>query len=251
MRGRTGTGGLREKKKEIERTEGVRRGVGRNLINLFIKRFSCLCWGCRVPTGNTRRLNEYRRRRRRLNSAARGIHREEVRVGSGTDTLFLMESTWSTGGHHQRFRIQRSSPCGNRARARDSSNFVGGTLSHRRSRGAQTELLRIRAGARKDTERQEKKSERPILLSGGDSGSPLTQSNRRGSLNNRFASSSSEELQPPRPKKKKKTISSERGSAAKEDERTTLDAARPEIHSFPRIPFYARILSVISQPGLN
>lgn len=116
-RGRTGTDVCGRKKRDCE-TKGVRGGVGRNLINLFIKRFSCLCWGCRVPTGNTRRLNEYRRRRRRrrrLNSAA--IHREEVRAGSGTDTLFLMESTWSTGGH-QSFRIQRRY-----ARARDSSNF--------------------------------------------------------------------------------------------------------------------------------
>lgn len=138
------------------------------------------------------------------------------------------------------------------ARARESSNFRRrDTFSSTCPRSAETELLRIRAGAGKDTERQEKKSERPILLSGGDSGSPLTQSNRRGSLNNRFASSSSEELQPPRPKKKKETISTERGSAAKEAERTALDAARPEIHSFSRIPFYARILSVISQPGLN
>lgn len=31
------------KKKERLRMKGVRRGVARNLINLFIKRFSCLC----------------------------------------------------------------------------------------------------------------------------------------------------------------------------------------------------------------
>lgn len=35
-----------------------------------------------------------------------------------------------------------------------------------------------------------KRGERPILLPGGDSGSPLAQSNRRGSLNNRLASGS-------------------------------------------------------------
>lgn len=95
--------------------------------------------------------------------------------------------------------------------ARDSSNFrrrdtLSSTFPEERG-----ELLRIRAGTGKDTKKQEKKWERPILLSGGDSGSPLTQSNRRGSLNNRFASSSSEELQPlPRPKKKKETIHRER-----------------------------------------
>jgi len=111
-----------EKKKRL-RMKGVQRGVGRNLINLFIKRFSCLCWGCRVPTGNTRRLNEYRRgRRRRLGWSEIPpreevvVRWEEVRAGSGTDTLFLMESAWSTGG--QRSRIQRSSdtPCSARAR---------------------------------------------------------------------------------------------------------------------------------------
>lgn len=89
-RNNTGTDVCGGKKKRL-RTKGVQRGVGRNLINLFIKRFSCLCWGCQVPTGNTRRLNEYRRRRRRwwrseeagVNPAARGNRREAGRGKSG------------------------------------------------------------------------------------------------------------------------------------------------------------------------
>lgn len=62
--GRSGTDVFARKKKEEKRKRDRRglcasTGVRRNLINLFIKRFSCLCWGWRVPTGNTRRLNEH------------------------------------------------------------------------------------------------------------------------------------------------------------------------------------------------
>lgn len=87
--------------------------------------------------------------------------------------------------------------------------FVGGTLSHRPSRGARAERSRESVPVRERTRRGRKRSERPILLPGGDSGSPLTQSNRRGSLNNRLASSSSEELQP-RPKERRETICRDR-----------------------------------------
>lgn len=78
-------------------------------------------------------------------------------------------------------------------RARDSSNlrrrdafpstFVEQDSSRR--------LMRNRAAAKYErTRRSGKRSERerPILLPGGDSGSPLAQSNRCGSLNNRLAS---------------------------------------------------------------
>lgn len=76
-----------EKKKEVEtRVEGASRRVGRNLINLFIKRFSCLCWGCRVPTGNTKRLNEYPSARRKRIPSREGIV-VGVRAGSGADFL--------------------------------------------------------------------------------------------------------------------------------------------------------------------
>lgn len=156
-----------------------------------------------------------------------------------------MESAWSTGGH-QRSRIQRSSN-GAGWCARDSSNFrrAGRFLIDLPEVRGQR-ILRI-VPVRERTWRGRERSERPILLPGGDSGSPLTQSNRQGSLNNRLASSSSEELQP-RLKEKKETIYRREGG--RENDRT-LDAARPEIHSFSRIPFYARILSVISQPRLN
>lgn len=60
--GRTFVEDKKEREKEREKRPGTRarakRVRGRNLINLFIKRFSCLCWGWRIPTGNTRRLNE-------------------------------------------------------------------------------------------------------------------------------------------------------------------------------------------------
>lgn len=174
------------------------------------------------------------------------MKREEVRAGSGTDTLFLMESTWPP-------KIQDTTKLGYavrraRARARAIARIFVGTLSHRPSREAQAEL-RIMP-VRERTWRSRKRSERPILLPGGDSGSPLTQSNRRGSLNNRLASSSSEELQP-RPKKKKETVYRERLRREGGRENNVRHHTRPEIHSFSRIPFYARILSVISQPGLN
>lgn len=76
---------------------------------------------------------------------------------------------------------------------------------------------------RERTPRSRKRSERPILLPGGDSGSPLTQSNRRGSLNNRLASSSSEELQP-RPKEKRDDTSRRGTTTArtKKDERNNV-----------------------------
>lgn len=84
-----GSGTAVRGKKEVQ-NEGCARGiVGRNLINLFIKRFSCLCWGCRVPTGNTRRLNEYRldgggeseSRRERGNRRGRPKDEREQRIG--------------------------------------------------------------------------------------------------------------------------------------------------------------------------
>lgn len=59
-----GSSGFRKEEEEsnaCEEEENEERELeGRNPINLFIKRFSCLCRGgvCRVPTGNTRRLKE-------------------------------------------------------------------------------------------------------------------------------------------------------------------------------------------------
>lgn len=140
----------KRREREEERREDERLRVERaerNPINLFIKRFSVpLLAGreggggaARVPTGNTRRLNEYRRPRRRsgVNPAlARAGERESPLAGGARGRAPpLMESAWSkrkSGIHGEEGDCPR--------RARYSTGFsVGRVLSDLREEDSEEE----------------------------------------------------------------------------------------------------------------